>query len=107
MSKRKDGRAIGHIRDAASQAGINIEYLSKHVMNTLADQRAHQGVMADCNALPYAPVHTWPAADDAHAVSDSSDADEEQRPAASNRTLMPLCLALDQVVDPVRLTRCS
>jgi hypothetical protein len=86
LKKRKDSGAIAQIQSLAMQRSIQVKSLTKHVMNTLADQRPHQGVLADCSELQWAPLKTLPVAEEAMAISG-------QRP--------PVWLALDQVSDPV------
>jgi hypothetical protein len=86
LKKRKDAGAITQIQSLARQRSIQVLTLTKHVMNTLADQRPHQGVLADCSELQYTPVKALPTAEEAMVIAGP-------RP--------PLWLALDQVSDPV------
>jgi tRNA G18 (ribose-2'-O)-methylase SpoU len=86
MSKRKDAGAIARIRAAALERDLPVATLSKHVLNVLCGSRPHQGVVADCELLPYEPAAELPAADEA----------AWRGPGA------PVWLALDQVIDPVR-----
>lgn len=87
MSKRKDGGAITRIKALAQDRDIPVQYISKHVLNMLSDQRPHQGVVADCGDLAYEPIHVLP--DAAEAMATAKDG------------VPPVWLAFDQVSDPV------
>lgn len=94
MKKRKDAGALHTIRSTASDLKIPITYLSKHVLNTLADNRPHQGVLLDCGELPYSAMDVLPSAADLarHASAGAAP---------------PVWLAVDEVADPVRIGPCS
>lgn len=89
MSKRKDAAALARIRALATERNLPVLHFSKHILNELSGQRPHQGVMADCEALPYEALGGGP---DAHDVM------RNWRGIGA-----PIWLALDQVGDPVRL----
>jgi tRNA G18 (ribose-2'-O)-methylase SpoU len=87
-TKQKSSGSMGRIEVLAAEAGLTVEYLSKHVLNTLADQRPHQGVIADCDALEFKPMDVLPTAEEMMAARPGKPA--------------PVWLAMDQVSDPVR-----
>lgn len=94
MKKRKDAAALHTIRSTASELNLEITYLSKHVLNSLADNRPHQGVLLDCGELPYSAMDVLPSA-------------SELEQHASADVAPPVWLVVDEVSDPVCTSPCS
>lgn len=88
MKKRKDTAALHTIRTAASELDLPVKYVSKHVLNTLTDNRPHQGIMLDCGELPYANMDVLPTVDELQALQGTG-------------TAPPVWLVVDEVSDPV------
>lgn len=88
MKKRKDAAAVHTIRETASKLDLPIAYLSKHVLNTLADNRPHQGILLDCGELPYSAMDVLPSV---------SEVAQHSTAAAAP----PVWLVVDEVSDPV------
>lgn len=88
MKKRKDVGALNTIKSTASELDLPITYLSKHVLNTLADNRPHQGILLDCGELPYAALDVLPSV-------------SELMQHATDGAPPPVWLVIDEVSDPV------
>ena len=88
MKKRKDTAALHRIRSTASELDLPVKYVSKHVLNTLTDNRPHQGIMLDCGELPYASMDVLPTVDELQALQGTG-------------TAPPVWLVVDEVSDPV------
>ena len=86
LAKRKDKSAIARIKALASEHGVAVRHVGKDTLNTLAEQRPHQGVMLDCGALALTPLKAL----------------EDPGPGVAESGRVPVWLALDQVGDPVR-----
>ncbi|BDA46054.1 rRNA methyltransferase 1, mitochondrial [Coccomyxa sp. Obi] len=85
-TKKKEG--IPQAVAAMKERGGSIQYVSKHELNLVTDNKPHQGLVLDCSPLDWEPLDEFPAADSV-APTDGS------RP--------PLWLALDEIGDPQNL----
>jgi hypothetical protein len=88
VKKRKDEAALHTIRETAAQLNLPITYHSKHILNTLADNRPHQGVLLDCEELPFSPMDVLPT------VAELEQLTGPGAPA-------PVWLVVDEISDPV------
>lgn len=91
LSKRKDKTAVVRITALANERGVAVRRVGKDTMNTLAEQRPHQGVILDCGELTVTQLKAL----------------DDPGPAVAETGRMPVWLALDQVADPVRCRPCT
>mmetsp|Transcript_9153 Transcript_9153/g.26240 ORF Transcript_9153/g.26240 Transcript_9153/m.26240 type:complete len:441 (+) Transcript_9153:226-1548(+) len=86
MDNRKDGAAVSKAIGLAGSLGLGVEYISKHNLNMMSDNRPHQGLVLDCAPLDWATMDRFPAP-----------------PAPEPGSAPVLWLALDEVNDPQNL----
>ncbi|GMH34498.1 hypothetical protein BSKO_02332 [Bryopsis sp. KO-2023] len=83
--KRKEAHAVDDAISKAGALGVGVEYVTKHDLNMVVDNRPHQGLALDCSPLEYVPLLELPRA--------STYAGSKP----------PVWLALDEVKDPQNL----
>jgi 21S rRNA (GM2251-2'-O)-methyltransferase len=59
--KPENAKELSWITRAAETRQIPIEYVSRHDLNLMCDDRPHQGVMLDCSPLSFPLLDTLPA----------------------------------------------
>lgn len=95
-SRPDGGGAVAALRAAAVAAGVEVRTVSKHDLNLVTDNRAHQGAVLDAGPLDFVPMRGPP---DAGATGGGGTA-----PGGAGAVLCnPVWLALDEVVDPQNL----
>ena len=79
LTKRKDAGAIEQMQQLARESSVPIEWVDKHTLNQLTDNRPHQGVVLQAQPLGFVSLSKPPAIDAAAPP--------------------PVWLALDEVTD--------
>ncbi|CAG9466791.1 unnamed protein product [Pedinophyceae sp. YPF-701] len=86
QGRRRDRSALQAALAAAEERGVPVDYVSKHDLNLLSDNRPHQGLAIDASPIEPTNLETPPPAE-----------------RAAGATRAPVWVALDEVTDPQNL----
>jgi 21S rRNA (GM2251-2'-O)-methyltransferase len=93
-------RQAQQVQELARKRGLAIAPVDKGVLNTLSQNRPHQGYVLRCGQLDFEPLSRIPHAD----KMTTNDSDDDSTETSSASSPVPrFWLVLDEVVDPQNL----